>query len=88
MTPGPWHLGKRAGNPAVYGKGGAEVAEILHVTNDDWRGNARLIAAAPALLSHLRMLVNGIAQGAEIPRDGAAINAALELLANVERGEA
>jgi len=49
-TFGPWHLGKRAGNPAIYSQDGAEIAEVLHVTNDDWQGNARLLAAAPDLL--------------------------------------
>jgi hypothetical protein len=49
-TPGPWHVGKRAGNPAIYSQDGAEIAEVLHVTNDDWQGNARLLAAAPDLL--------------------------------------
>lgn len=37
-----WHLGKRAGNPAIYGKDGEEIAEMLHVLNDEWRENARL----------------------------------------------
>ena len=46
-----WHLGKRAGNPAIYGKDGTEIAEILHVLNDDWKGNAKLICAAPDLLA-------------------------------------
>lgn len=53
-TFGPWHLGKRAGNPAIYSQDGAEIAEVLHVTNDDWQGNARLLAAAPDLLGLLR----------------------------------
>jgi hypothetical protein len=47
----PWHLGKRAGNPAVYGRDGEEIAEILHELNDEWRDNARLIASAPDLLA-------------------------------------
>jgi len=46
-----WHLGKLAGNPAIYGKDGEEIAEILHVLNDEWRENARLICAAPDLLN-------------------------------------
>jgi hypothetical protein len=52
-TPGPWHIGRRAGNPAIYAQDGAEVAQMLTVTNDDWRDNARLIAAAPDLLAAL-----------------------------------
>ena len=50
-TPGPWHIGKRAGNPAIYSHEGAEIAEMLTVTNDEWRDNARLIAAAPDLIN-------------------------------------
>ena len=53
-TPGPWKLGKRAGNPAIYGQHGAEIAEILHVLNDDWQQNAALISAAPDLLAACR----------------------------------
>jgi len=48
-----WHLGKRAGNPAIYGKDGEEIAEMLHVLNHEWRENARLICAAPELLAAL-----------------------------------
>ncbi len=47
-------MGKRASNPAIYSQDGAEIAEVLHVTNDDWQGNARLLAAAPDLLGLLR----------------------------------
>lgn len=52
-TASPWHLGKRAGNPAIYGKDGTEIAEILHELSPEWRENARLIAAAPELLAAL-----------------------------------
>ena len=48
---------------------------------------ARLIAASPDLLAHLKMLVSGIRDGAAIPPDGAAVNAALEAIAKAERGE-
>ena len=56
-TPGPWNLGKRAGNPAIYGKNGAEIAEILSVLTPEWRENARLISAAPEMLEVLEMLM-------------------------------
>jgi len=55
-TNSPWHLGKRAGNPAIYGKDGTEVAEILHGLTPEWRENARLIAAAPEMLAALEEL--------------------------------
>jgi hypothetical protein len=64
-TPGPWHLGKRAGNPAIYGKDGTEIAEILQGLTPEWRENARLIAAAPALLAALRGLMKQAAKDAE-----------------------
>lgn len=80
-TGSPWHLGTRAGNPAIYGKDGSEIAEILHVLTPEWRGNARLIATAPELLAHLEMLVLGISEGIDIPKDGAAITAAREAIA-------
>jgi hypothetical protein len=60
-TQGPWHLGKRAGTPAIYGKNGAEIAEIFHVLTPEWRENARLIAAAPELLEALRNLTHPMA---------------------------
>jgi hypothetical protein len=59
----PWHLGKRAGNPAIYGRDGEEIAEILHELNDDWRDNARLIASAPSLLTMLRRMLDETSGG-------------------------
>ena len=83
-TNSPWHLGKRAGNPAIYGKDGTEIAEILQGLTPEWRENARLIAAAPEMLAHLKMLVLGISEGINIPKDGAAITAAREAIAKAE----
>jgi hypothetical protein len=83
-TSGPWHLGRRAGNPAIYGKDGTEIAEILQGLTPEWRENARLIAAAPEMLAHLKMLVLGISEGINIPKDGAAITAAKEAIAKAE----
>jgi hypothetical protein len=48
-----------------------------------WK-NAELIAAAPELLAHLKMLVMGISEGIDIPKNGAAIAAALDIIAKVE----
>jgi len=59
-TNSPWHLGKRAGNPAIYGKDGTEIAEILQGLTPEWRENARLIAAAPDLLEALESLAIGL----------------------------
>jgi len=64
-TNSPWHLGKRAGNPAIYGKDGTEISEILQGLTPEWRENARLIAAAPELLATLRGLMNQAAKDAE-----------------------
>ena len=55
-TESPWHLGKRAGNPAIYGKDGTEIAEILHVLTPEWRENARLIVTAPEMLAVLNAI--------------------------------
>ncbi len=92
-TSGPWHIGRRAGNPAIYSHDGAEIAEMLTVTSDDWRDNARLIAAAPDLLAALKecMTEDGarcLAYGADTPtlrRRLAAINSvALAALAKAQ----
>jgi hypothetical protein len=48
-------MGRRAGQLAIYGHGGAEIAEILAATNPDALANARLIAAAPELLAACRL---------------------------------
>ena len=56
-TSGPWHLGRRAGNPAIYSQDGAEIAEILQGLTPEWRENARLIAAAPEMLAALKELL-------------------------------
>ena len=72
-TESPWHLGARAGNPAIYGKDGTEIAEILHVLTPEWRGNARLIAAAPELLAALKALEIGLSPASlEIQKDSLA----------------
>ena len=88
-TPGPWHAGKRAGNPAIYSQDGAEIAEVLHVLNDDWQGNARLIAAAPDLLAAVRELAEMVEQ--MLPKAGPckwgmlAVENARAIIASVER---
>jgi hypothetical protein len=65
-TPGPWHLGKRAGNPAIYGKDGTEVAEILHGLTPEWRANARLIAGAAEILEALQSLTHPMASDEDL----------------------
>ena len=54
-TPGPWRMGKRAYDRAIYGQQGAEVASMLDLfhTPAESLANARLIAAAPDLLEAL-----------------------------------
>ena len=70
------HEGKPCGSVASQDKTQAEI-----------NANAALIAAAPELLAHLNMLVLGISEGIDIPKDGAAITAAREAIAKAERGE-
>ena len=45
-----YHLGRRAGKPAIYDQDGMEIAEMLEALNVDWREDAKLICAAPDLL--------------------------------------
>jgi hypothetical protein len=80
-TPAPWHLGKRGGNPAIYGKDGTEVAEILHGLTPEWRANARLIAAAPEMLEALQSLTHPMASDEDLSH-------ALAVIAKVKGGDA
>ncbi len=80
-TPGPWHLGKRAGNPAIYGKDGTEIAEILQGLTPEWRANARLIAAAPEMLAALQSLTHPMASDEDLQN-------ALAVIAKAKGGEA
>ena len=89
-TPGPWYIHPELQGahidasvyrtfysveiPACAGGGIALVDSKIPA-------NARLIKTAPDLLAHLTMLVDGIAAGRAIPPDGAAVNAAREVIA-------
>ena len=57
VTPGNWHLGKRAGaeHGAIYGAKGEEIALPLGFFMEDQeaKANARAIAALPDLLAAL-----------------------------------
>jgi len=57
-TPGPWHIGMKPG-PIIYGPSGEQVACLLPamLDNQENKANARLIAAAPALLEALQVAV-------------------------------
>jgi hypothetical protein len=54
-TPGPWHIGMKPG-PIIYGPSGEQVACLFPamLDNQENKANARLIAAAPALLEALQ----------------------------------
>lgn len=56
-TPGPWRVGMRPG-PMVYGPYGAQVADCRSPSAEGSEAgyNARLIAAAPDMLSALRAI--------------------------------
>ena len=86
-TPKPWHLGKRSGNPAIYGKDGVEVAEILHGLTPEWRSNARLVAAAPDLLTALKTCVSELNQLAFLANDKLAKGAIKEGIAAIAKAE-
>jgi hypothetical protein len=74
-------MGKRGGNPAIYGKDGTEVAEILHGLTPEWRANARLIAAAPEMLEALQSLTHPMASDEDLQN-------ALAVIAKVKGGDA
>ncbi len=65
ITPGDWHLGKRAGadHGAIYGPKGEEVALPLgfFMEEDEAKANARAIAAIPALLEALEAMLEAYA---------------------------
>jgi hypothetical protein len=72
-TESPWHLGNRAGNPAIYGKDGTEIAEILQCLTPEWRENAHLIAAAPEMLEALQAVAVGLSPASlELQKDSLA----------------
>ena len=89
-TPGPWWRDDdgfiASGSDKTYiTVASPNCSEDIDI--DEREANARLIAAAPELLAHLKMLVLGISEGMDIPKDGAAITAAREAIAKAE-GEA
>jgi len=66
-TPGPWHIGKRYPSGAIYDEKGGEIcgfSNLLHPA--EIAANARLIAAAPDLLSALRALVHPMANDDDV----------------------
>ena len=68
ITPGPWHLGKRAGaKRAIYGDKGAEIAMPFDffMEDDEALANARAIAAVPALLKALETIHANAAESPE-----------------------
>lgn len=81
-TEGPWHIGKRAGKPAIYGKDGEEIAEILSELTTEWMGNYRLIAAAPEMLAALKGLLAD--KYLSDPINAARMEAAREAVAKAE----
>ena len=98
-TPGPWSVeechnidGSKFLTINGQGPHGAWLADIQAGSvnghpadvNEKHLANAYLIAAAPGLLAHLKMLVLGISEGINVPKDGAAITAAREAIAKAE----
>lgn len=55
-TIGPWHIGMKPG-PIIYGPKGEQVCDCRGMLPvEEIKGNARLIAAAPDLLSALEQI--------------------------------
>ncbi len=61
ITPGDWHIGKRAGAEygAIYGAKGEEIALPLgfFMEDSEAKANTKVIAAVPDLLAALEALV-------------------------------
>lgn len=83
-TPGPFPLHVQSNGERYT----IVTAQGNHFATTFGPSAARLIASAPELLAHLKLLVAGIRDGVAIPSDGAAVNAALEAIAKAERWEA
>ena len=57
-TPGPWHT---AGDQGVQIRSEKhQIAKVWTMRGNEWKANARLIAAAPDLLEALRELVSQV----------------------------
>ena len=55
-TPGPWHT---AGEQGVQIRGAKDqIAKVWTMRGNEWKANARLIAAAPDLLEALQDMVS------------------------------
>ena len=81
-TPAPWKIHTENGKIGILTENNVDHLATCHGFRKEQ--NARLIAAAPELLAHLKMLVLGISDGINIPKDGAAITAAREAIAKAE----
>ncbi len=59
-TPGPWYVGQTQNDAdIVYAEGRPnEYRRIAEIDSDNYEANARLIAAAPALLAALQKIVS------------------------------
>lgn len=67
-TPGPWVAVKYSAKRLGLGQAGDSAFFMLHVVDDEadaeWaRANARLIAAAPELLAHLKIVAFHLRRG-------------------------
>jgi hypothetical protein len=65
-TPGPWHVGLKPG-PIIYGSDSSQVADLRAdlIDKNERDANARLMAAAPELLTALETLMARAAKDAE-----------------------
>ena len=55
-TPGPWHTAGEQGVQIRSAKD--QIAKVWTMRGNEWKANARLIAAAPDLLEALRAMVD------------------------------
>jgi hypothetical protein len=81
-TPGNWKVHTEGEKTGILTENNVEHLATCYGFRKEQ--NALLIAAAPEMLAHLKMLVLGISEGIYIPKNGAAITAAKEAIAKAE----
>jgi hypothetical protein len=70
-TPGPWHTAGEQGVQIRSAKD--QIAKVWTMRGNEWKANARLIAAAPELLEACKVALGIIGFGAEHDQISAAI---------------
>ena len=94
-TPGPWHYALQAGADTIHHISGPQgkprICELVGNDTEHIAANARLIAAAPALLKHadwlLKQLQGSSGAGHNYWEQFSEYESALELVEKLKRGQ-